>query len=340
MAKKRARSKAAQLKSPELSPKAAEAFKTATRKFNPNKPAIGVHENISFENYCAIDAINHHSLIRVRHSLRAYKYGIHEKTGPYFSIGSIIHTGQLETDLFHSRYIVIPEKDFIKKCPKKNDKGEAYKNIKATSPYKQLVKDFTKQAEKDGKQVVSQSWFDDTLECLRSINANKRAKEYLTADDGQTELTIIWRDPDTGLLCKGRIDFASLEHKKRITDLKTTADTNWFGYDFGKYNYHQQAAFYHDGLYFALNPRKKSYPPQQYEACIVAAEKAKPYCCTAAPVHKHALLTGRDEYRDCLTLVAEATKRKKWPGPFNPAYWELQDNYYTYSNPPIEKVFK
>lgn len=64
----------------------------------------------------------------------------------------------------------------------------------------------------------------------------------------EAELTLVWKDEKTGLLCKARLDLCD-PNNRAIADLKKTrcADADWFGGAVGTYGYHIQDAWYRRG---------------------------------------------------------------------------------------------
>ena len=62
-------------------------------------------------------------------------------------------------------------------------------------------------------------------------------------------MTLRWRDPETGIECKGRIDYY-VPARRCAVDVKTTEDAriDAFRRTVGRYGYHRQDAMYRDGL--------------------------------------------------------------------------------------------
>jgi len=88
---------------------------------------------------------------------------------------------------------------------------------------------------------------------------------------GVIEKTLIWKDSDFGLNCKGRFD--KLIHNDFIVDLKSTKDAceAYFPKDFKRFGYALQASFYLDG-YRTLYPDSTSM-----EFAFIAIDKQEPY---------------------------------------------------------------
>jgi hypothetical protein len=96
----------------------------------------------------------------------------------------------------------------------------------------------------------------------------KGAREFIEAD-GPNELSIVWVDRETGLLCKARIDMAR-QSWNCIGDLKTTEDASRRGFirSIDKYGYARQGAFYLraaaavglDCEHFGIIPARRASP--------------------------------------------------------------------------------
>ena len=72
---------------------------------------------------------------------------------------------------------------------------------------------------------------------------------------GYSEVSIIWRDADTCLLCKCRPDkLIKFGNQWFCLDVKTTDSIEKFFKSIGDYDYHRQQAFYVDGLAAAGMP--------------------------------------------------------------------------------------
>jgi hypothetical protein len=123
------------------------------------------------------------------------------------------------------------------------------------------------------------------------------------------EVSAVWQDPETGLLCKGRIDCLTTHGRWTVVaDLKSTKDASpqRFARDVFQYGWHRQGAFYLDGLDI-LDPRDRLW-------LLLAIEKQPPYCGAVYELGYDDLEQGRQEYRKALAAWAEAEESAVWPG--------------------------
>ena len=296
---------------------------------------VGIHLGISFERYCAIQAINHSRLNRARDSLLHYKNIPAKDESPSLAFGSFAHTGRLEPEEIEKKYVVIPNslsENILTKS------GEPATSPRATSEYKNRVKEFL--SLHPGKLEVSEDWLNKIKQIVKNIDAHPRAGKFFK--QGIPEVTIIWEDKKTGLKCKGRIDWLAgptpdmsipelIKATKAIVDLKTTEDI--FKFELDKWNYHSQAAFYLEGW---KTLTKKITP---FEFTVV--ENSSPNAVRSAPVGGVSVAIGKEEIAFLLGRIAEAEESGIWPGPTDPSTWEVSHWYkekqFTQHHPLQEK---
>lgn len=272
-------------------------------------PKPGVYEGVDFDEYRSWAAVNNSSLGPMRHSPAHYHaalQSVREET-PALRFGTLCHAAKLEPLIVLERYTVMPDlTDGLRK-----DDGTEYSNPRASKAYKERVAAW-RQANAN-KQEISQAEFDDLIGISRALDDDARAHEWLRAD-GSAEVSIVWRDPATGLMCKGRID-KLLQASRMAVDLKTTRDGSDFERSMAKFGYARQAAFYADGL------RELTGHPHWF--AFVAVESSAPWAVRSALVAESALTAGRIEYRTALQAIAAGRKTHRWPGYEQPEQWDL-----------------
>lgn len=138
--------------------------------------------------------------------------------------------------------------------------------------------------------------------------------------EAMTEVCVVWRDPQTGLLCKSRLDWW---RGGQIGDLKTSAravDADTFAWDVKRWGYAGQGAMYLDGLKAALKAMGKRIEGQ-CEYHWWAVQSFPPYTPALynvidAPDTGSApwLEYGRQMWHGWLQRVAWAEREKEWPG--------------------------
>lgn len=141
--------------------------------------------------------------------------------------------------------------------------------------------------------------------------------------DVRTEVSMLAKDPETGIILKGRTD-AITNDEQYIIDYKTTADCRTFiehpldaevpSYLLessfqkvaGQFKYHVQAAFY---LWLAelLGEPKKHY-------IFVVQEKEPPYDYSISVLNEDWLERGRELFQKAIKTIAEKAKEPVWYG--------------------------
>jgi hypothetical protein len=270
----------------------------------------GIYDNISFGDYLAIDAISNTSLGLVERSPRHYHERVELEQCKPLVIGSLVHCGRLEALALAERYAVCPEYQFDDENLTTN--GEQSRS--ATTKYvKTRIEEFA--AANRDKTIVPRDWFQEMVAIVTSLNCDRLANEILNTP-GRVELTLVWEDDSTGLLCKARIDKEAAGIGK-FADLKTCADLSAFERSIARYGYHRQAAHYQDGW--------ATLTGEILEPWIVAVEKAKPYCVKSAPLHEETLERGYERRREALRTIADCHESGSWPGPPSPTSWKVPE---------------
>lgn len=121
---------------------------------------------------------------------------------------------------------------------------------------------------------------------------------------GEAECTVTWTDEQTGVACKGRMDWLD---DCALVDLKTTRDIELraFGRHCHTMQYHCQLAFYQMGL--LANGIERLVK-------IIAVESEPPHDVAVYDLGEDALWAGEVKVREALRLVAQCRKEKRWPG--------------------------
>ena len=267
----------------------------------------GIYFDLAWDDYCAIDAANNGSLSQLRRSPRHFKFSPPRDETPSLRLGTLTHAAILEPMEVLRRYVVLP--DFAR--DERNQTGDGRRSSARTAWVREQEELF--RVMQAGKAFVDQDELDAMIAMAAAVSSVDAARDILQ-QAGRSEVTIVWHDEASGLLCKGRIDRLG---PRTIGDLKTCVDLKKFQHSYRDFGYYRQMAFYADG-YAALTG-------QHLTPWIVAVEKTPPYCVQAAPVHPEDLAQGRAEYREMLTLYAECKRLNEWPGPPSPESWRLPE---------------
>lgn len=148
------------------------------------------------------------------------------------------------------------------------------------------------------------------------------------AGTGEAEVTVIWRDKQTGVNCRALVDYLpyfTLHRDGRpatapaspgrllIPDYKTSgkeygASPEQINKAMADRGYFIQMAWYLAGL------RAVGYAREDTEALLVVQETRKPYLVTVAQPDPTAMRMGAIRCRQALDLYAKCVRDDRWPG--------------------------
>jgi len=272
----------------------------AERWLDAGKPAA-IHAGISFGEYVGIPAINVSTLLYFagRTDKGAHWKMTHpgEETKARL-IGHAAHTAILEPDIYGNLYCTTPPFGDLR-SPRNREARDAWLAENA---------DKACLTEEQAAQIGGMA---NALDSCQDPEIRE-----LMDGAGQNELTIVWRDPATGLLCKGRIDRLTRLHGGPVLlDLKTDrgiADHE-IERSLGSYGYHVRAAWYMD----ALNLVKPT--PWRYIWLWLLSPTFKDgvaqeaYEVRATECDDHAYAEGRAAWRQYLDRYARCLETGQWP---------------------------
>jgi hypothetical protein len=117
----------------------------------------------------------------------------------------------------------------------------------------------------------------------------------------------VWRDKETQILCKARLDFISHAVADVMTELKTAVDVAPWSFEraFAKRSYDVQTAFYCSG-YETITGRPL------YPKCI-AIENTEPHDIVVYDLNE-VTDVGRELYREMMATLADCRKSGLWLG--------------------------
>ena len=248
--------------------------------------------NIDEEQYRALPLINQSAIkwgMKSMAHMKAYMDGEIQYTSDALSLGSLVHAVVLEEEYIKEMYAIMPKIDRRTKLGKAD-----YEEFLAINSDRVICK--------------QEDW--DTAMLMRDAVRSHPAAAALLKRSGKVEQSITWRDPDSGVDCKGRIDLllpGRGRQKPMIVDLKTTQDAGpKFANSVAKFGYHQQAAFYKDGM--AHGDKKNC------GVCIIAVEKTPPYAVGVYVLDGEAVEQGRKNYKRVLTQWQHSVQSNTYPG--------------------------
>lgn len=156
-----------------------------------------------------------------------------------------------------------------------------------------------------GQTILNLDEYATALSMRDAVRAHPVAGPLLAS--GKPEQTVTWKDEETGLDCKGRIDWMA-GSSSAFCDLKTTTDidADRFGALATRFGYHGQMAYYREGL--LANGL-------EIDAKIIAVEADEPHdVAVFALANEDTLYAGEEMWRGALRRVADCQERGVWPG--------------------------
>lgn len=242
--------------------------------------------------YNLAEGIRRSDLWRMNDSPEKFKYFLEHPTEQTqaMAFGSAAHKYILEGDDFWNEYII--EQKFDRRT---KDGREAYEKF---------------MEEAAGKTPVGQDKVDNMADMKTALKACPLANELLFGEH-QTEVPLMWTDPETGEKCKAKLDVLIHDGDEyTIVDYKTTtaADTEHFNRSIFSFGYHFQAGFYAEGVRHVLGTEK----PIRF--IFVAQEKTAPYAVNVVEVSEDVMKVGVAKFHELLEKYHECKLLDIWNG--------------------------
>ena len=269
----------------------------------PIKLGPGLYHDMPMTDYLRVEGVNHSLLKEMFRSPAHYLYA---KTAPpsepseAMTLGTAVHLLSLEPELFGARVVEMPDFTIGLLDPD----GKEYKNPRNTSEYRRRVEAHT--ANHPGAMILPMDEYRKVFTMADAIRRHKTAGRY-SAMPGRVEVTIVWRDPETGILCKGRID-KLIEGKPLGYDIKTTRDANIdaFNRAVASFGYHSQAAWYRRGL--------RVLELGDIDIDLVVVENVPPYGVRVGPIDDDSIAIGAARCDAALRRIRQCEESGAWPG--------------------------
>jgi hypothetical protein len=132
----------------------------------------------------------------------------------------------------------------------------------------------------------------------------------LAEGSGQPEQSLFWQDRPTGVWRRARLDWMPYGNGGRliVPDYKTavSAAPSAIEKAMQNYGYHQQAAWYLDGV--------KALGGGDAAFVFIVQEKTPPYLVTVVELDAITLRIGRDRNRQAIDLYRQCVTEDQWPG--------------------------
>lgn len=146
-----------------------------------------------------------------------------------------------------------------------------------------------------------------------ALRQHTDAANLLRPGTGRAEQTLVWRDKETGVMCRARLDWLRNRPKEGrrlfVPDYKSTrsADPDSIDRAMHEYGYARQAAWYLDGA-LALGLAEAA------AFLFIFQEKTAPFLVTVTEPDALTVEAGRFYNRKALRVYAECVRTGQWPG--------------------------
>lgn len=250
------------------------------------KPGIYYRGEIDYD---AVDAVNISSLIWMAKSPKHYKAQPRKETKA-LSFGTCGHAAVLEPARFAREFVPWTrrskpdENGKTKAAPRNGQHWEEFKRVNA------------------GKEIVTLDEYERAIELRDAIWTEPESAAVL--EGVNTEVALIWNNIETGILCKGRIDWIRLLGRVSMGDLKTARDISPgpFFQDAAKRHYHTKMAWYSDAVAQLLGLDENP------ETLVLAVENGYPFDSVVYEIDEEELQIGREEYSFLIRKLADCQK--------------------------------
>lgn len=266
----------------------------------------GLYTGVPMVEYQALEAASSHRLSNMRRSPAHCRQAIdapREET-PALLLGSLVNAMLLEPHLVKEEFAVAEQCCATTQKKERCSKGG---NVRVGGVW------FCSQHAKGDKdrpddcRVVTLDVFELASACVLSVMAHPAAQTLVTART-DTELSVVWTDEETGLLCKARPDFLDRQAPVVNGDLKTCRDAGRKAFEraIWEYGYHLQAAHYRNGL--------KANGIDAQDFALICVETEPPHAVAVYQFEDDVMDRGEREVRQLLHRYAKCVKSGKWPG--------------------------
>lgn len=265
---------------------------------------IGLHTDVPMADYLAIRAVSASALELLRRSPRQYRHALEHPPEPTPEIlrGIALHMAVLEPERFAGRYVTVGQCEGVQKDGNRcGYQGSVWRDGRSYCRRHDPDPDAPVPVE-----ILPAETMADIEGMRDAILSHPRARTLFEGRGG-TEITGIYKDADTGILCKFRPD-RLIERAGLLVDIKTTRDAApWaFPGDAERRGYFRKLAFYRRGL------RALGWPYQA--TAIVAVESSAPYDLICYLVDEAALDSAEQEVVRLLRRYRECEETDTWPG--------------------------
>jgi hypothetical protein len=263
---------------------------------------------LSLEAYLAIPAMSASGIEAFR---RSPAHFLEERLHPKepteaMREGSALHLAILEPELYEGRYIAVGQCEAITgkgtQCTNQGSvyrDGQSFCGVRGHDP-------LAGEPMAAGLCVMAAEALDRIEGMKRAVLAHPQAAQYFRGK-GQSEVTGVWRDEASGVLCKIRLD-RMVERASVHMDLKRVADASKdaFRRQVGRMVYARLSQFYRRGMAALGKPAIGS--------SLIAVEANRPHGCQAFLLNEEQLAAFDPEINRLLGFYRECLETGDFPG--------------------------
>jgi len=162
-----------------------------------------------------------------------------------------------------------------------------------------------------GKTPILRHELDAATEMAAAVLRDPLAGKLFNPNRGKPEQSLFWRDPETGVMRRARLDWLPDGSGRRfiVPDLKTavSADPKGLGKVCHNFNYAMQAGAYLDAVRALGLDVDPSF-------VFVFVEKAAPFLVQLGQLDAEAMRVGRELNRKAIAKYVECRTSDVWPG--------------------------
>lgn len=265
-------------------------------------PEIGIHHGIDFEVYKSWNAVNKSMIPHILKSgkhLKLYLDGDYKKQTKVMGFGTLVDTLLFESEEYENRFVITP-------ATYTNAKLE----VRPWSGNANVCKAWKTEQDTAGTTILKDGDKERADSIIEEIYKHPIASKLI--DGAAAQVSIVWEDLDTGVLCKCRFD--ALKENESMADLKITNDPQpeQFSKIMSNFSYHIQGVYYHDGYYGSQGLIIPEVPKIPFS--FIACEDKPPYDVICYTLGSKSFDIGRALYKKALQKYVEYTESKKFPG--------------------------
>lgn len=238
---------------------------------------------LGFGEYQAVKAVNWSSLKFLRKSAKKFKWALENPSEDTISRGKLraAHTAILEPERFLLDYVLFKGE---------RRAGKAWEEFKEGN---------------DGRTILKHDEYADAIAIAKAVKSERAIANILSR--GEAEVSLTWTDEETGIPCKGRIDWVDVE-RRVFADIKGTSDIDAmvFGSQAAKLGYHLQSAFYRRGLEQVFG--------FTFDPVLIPYETNAPHDACVFRYPEEDLESADAEIGELLKKLVECRAKNEWPG--------------------------